>query len=331
MRMLPQRWIGVLISVVGGAILGFTTARRLSVGWSLDLLGWSFVGALGLGVLVFLLSLVQLGGDSRLAQLRARFSESVVVQTYPTDSLAEQLHSLGPWLVRDPATLMVTATLVIDELGVGVWGGSRAPYCVAFVPWASVTAFGTGPTESDKGTLMIETAEGARLVTSLEQTDRYRLGTGEVQQAELAEIVGRVNAMRGVARGGVAASPSLVMTSGLEPGTTAWAARRVSALARPPVVAVVFLCGLIGGALVALGASAPGQLLIAVSFAATAIGFIGLRVERRARRRERAAGYTTLNGLELDLTQRHPRTGGILRAAGQRPLSREVLSQLTGL
>ena len=95
----------------------------------------------------------------------------------------------------------------------------------------------------------------------------------------------------------------------------------------PLVIFVV--AAIVSGALLAdSNQPALGAVLAGTGIISAVIGFLGVHSERVAMRRERAHGYTTLNGRELHVTQRHPTTGKILRAPGAMPLSDNVFDEL---
>jgi hypothetical protein len=114
----------------------------------------------------------------------------------------------------------------------------------------------------------------------------------------------------------------------LEPGTTAFRAAHIGKLPLTHFTTVVSV------------ATAP-ILLIAVlqRMFALAIGLIVLEIavmlalmwrETRAVTREEAAGYTTLNGKHLNLEQRHPVSGMVIREAGGTAISKERFRELLG-
>ena len=122
-----------------------------------------------------------------------------------------------------------------------------------------------------------------------------------------------------------AANPNPALT----PGRTAWAAMNFpfGSLRDKFLVVQVFMVGLLVSVLfrlpwwISVGCLAAGVI---------ALGLVALsaRMASAASARERAAGYTTLNGTDLDLEQRHPVTGAVIRAAGAPALLRREFADL---
>ena len=126
-----------------------------------------------------------------------------------------------------------------------------------------------------------------------------------------------------------ALEPKAAEENALTPGRTAFAAMNFpfGSLRDKFLVVQVFMVGLLVSVLfrlpwwISVGCLAAGLI---------ALGLIALsaRMTSAASARERAAGYTTLNGTELDLEQRHPVTGAVIRAAGAPALLRREFAEL---
>ena len=341
-KSLPQRRTSILIGAVGGGAVAFFISFRITREVSGESLLWVALGVVIGALAMFLLSLVQLGADSRFQLLRDRFPNAVVVQTFASETLADDLPAFAPWLHRPVPTILVTMTLVFEPEGVTMWVGGREPSMLAAIPWVDVTEFGVGPsvqkrtrTAPSLDRIIISAGRDghvASLLVGLERVDGFAPGQQFLPQHELAQLVVRVNQARKDHRSPVAKPDHLrgMLSSGLEPGITAWSARRVSRLARFPATAIAAALAFGATLLIAAGFAQHGLVIGVASLVAPVVGVVGAIAERRATRREAASGYTTLNGRELHLLQRHPITGTIVRGAGSPPLSASEFDALLG-
>jgi hypothetical protein len=76
--------------------------------------------------------------------------------------------------------------------------------------------------------------------------------------------------------------------------------------------------------------SIVSNILVPIALVLFVLAIVGRTMERRAMKRERDAGYTTLNGTELDLEQRHPRTGEVIRRANAAAIPIQKFKEMLG-
>lgn len=138
-------------------------------------------------------------------------------------------------------------------------------------------------------------------------------------------------ALRGGDPGAVVAPSSSSFTprpGTLEPGTTAFRAAHVGPL---PIIHVTTLI-YVATAPIMLWAIFNGNAALAIGVVVADIAvMLALMVrESRAVAREESAGYTTLNGKHLNLEQRHPVSGMVIREAGGTAISKERFRELLG-
>jgi hypothetical protein len=112
-------------------------------------------------------------------------------------------------------------------------------------------------------------------------------------------------------------------------GRTAWSARRLGFLSP----SLKMLLAEAVGALAVLSTLSHWNPLIAqicwpLAVVIAVFTLVASSLERQATKRERAAGYTTLNGRELDLEQRHPHTGQVIRKANAKAIPTEKFNEL---
>jgi hypothetical protein len=114
----------------------------------------------------------------------------------------------------------------------------------------------------------------------------------------------------------------------LEPGTSAYRAAHVGSI---PVTRIITGIWIVASVLV-LGAALMRDVGLLVGIVVVQVLTIGALLWRqnRAEARETAAGYTTLNGRNLTLEQRHPESGMVIREAGGTAISKERFRELLG-
>ncbi|TAL44765.1 MAG: hypothetical protein EPN91_03725 [Salinibacterium sp.] len=112
-------------------------------------------------------------------------------------------------------------------------------------------------------------------------------------------------------------------------GRTAWSARQIGFVSHSTKLLVAE--GIAAFAILTLllhWNPLIARILLPLSVLLALFAVIARTMERRATKRERAAGYTTLNGLELDVEQRHPRTGQVIRKANAKAIPREKFNEI---
>ncbi len=318
----------MVIAGVGGAtVLGRVT---------LDDLGWP--GALYVGFAwgalvgsVFGLALIYY--FARIDTLRyevARLHPDALVVVGMRDKAF--IASLRRVLSMTP-TMKQLFTVAFDREGLSFWTGTRVPERMALIPVKSILGVTSGESSSPGWGVPPYTRLDVR-VQLADFVEELQFGveaispfgrTGAATEAQIAEFARTASELVGAQRAPKTTSSLSAQT--LVPGTTAWAAVRVG---RRVTAAVVVL----GATVVALAMYLVLQdgespiLLVWPLAAMQGAYFLTLVASARAMKRERTAGYTTLNRVELDLMQLHPRTGAVLREAGALPLSADRFNEL---
>jgi hypothetical protein len=341
MRLSPQRRGSIIFATVAGMFFTANILRRAKVPLDESFVAWVVVGGVGAGVLVTLLVLLAVRGDTRRAILERQFPDAVVVQSWPEDSLLESLRALTPWII-ERVPYLITATFVFDANHVTAWAGGRSPIAVARIPWADVTAFGIAPRFKKLDRIQFTAfsdGDSYTVVFPIERAGKYTMGNQMLDEAALGDIVDRVNTLRRARNRAVTVAPdaaasdvnrlNAMLYSGLLSGPTAQSYTKLVALSKLPLALVFYIIGSTGAVLATIPDLRIQAVLISgFGLLGPLLGFLGRLVQRRAITRERSGGYTTLNGRELDLQQRHPRTGTVLRHAGQPPLSEKEFDAL---
>jgi len=333
-RVLPERWWGmVVLTVLAALVAGSISGRYKGLTTFLEtgdpgILRATALGAsigLGLGVIALL---AQVGSDTRHLVLAERFPEAIVVSGWRIER--ETFEAMQALSLRrtSPPEGVTTFGVVFDVDAVSIYFGARDPRLFSRIPWSDVEALAVG--DLYKGSAVKATVSVHRLhlvvrgpwglvdipfgVSLLGSKNVFRSAFHD--ERELTELVASVNQLRRIApsRG----ASSALFGKALLPGATAWSLSRINvdaarlviwALSIP--VAALAGVGLVGVSLVAGSIILLSQLVL----------FVLRRAARRAVRRERDAGYTTLNGVQLDREQRHPKTGRVIRQAGAPPLT----------
>lgn len=331
-RLQPERWTS-LLTVVG--IISVVTT----------LFFWRFFGdrpwlavVAGLGTAVAFVLLIMLTAaahDTRLMVLRDRHPDAVVVNVRRDPQLMAGLAAAREGAL-DTSGVGWLLSLVVDRDGMTFYKGTGRPETVATIPWStigdiepgSVLAKGEWGSAGYERLAVSLTGESAgRLEFGVERVPRFATSAATMSEADLVLLAVRMNEQRGRR---TVTSPSGAL-KGLDAGSTAWSLTRLGPF---PVSALgwlaqgIFVVGLV--AIVVRGPLLVTVVATAVSFALILVMFLRLRAVNTAAEREKASGYTTLNGVNLSLEQRHPLTGVVIRAAGAPALSKLEFASLLG-
>jgi hypothetical protein len=159
----------------------------------------------------------------------------------------------------------------------------------------------------------------------------FRLG-GQLfaDEATVSEFAAAVQRVRGGPAAIVSPTYSGLVSAGLTPGMTAFTSARISR--RVAVVVYTALGVVLAFAMYGyvVNHTEPRLWALVAIVASTIIRVPFFIAQARSESRERAAGYTTLNRQHLDVEQRHPVTGIVLRAAGAPPLTKDQFVQALG-
>lgn len=221
------------------------------------------------------------------------------------------------------------ATVAIEPEGVSVWSGFGLPERVLLIAPADVISISVGspfaPTsygEVPYARLAVEVRAQAGLVQLMFGVEHVpgfgsnRFTKNDAEVAELAQLARDVLGRRATAP----ATSRLVMSQ--VPGRSAWLLARFARFIMFGY-AVLLVPTLINvWSTVTTNKTSPAfGLLVLCLLCLSATQFLLRRSAARAMLAERAAGYTTLNGVELDLPQLNPHTGRVIRQPGELALS----------
>lgn len=334
LRVESGRWLNVAILVLCFTVLGFGLAYRFGGGLdapAATLISGTQIGA-AIGAAAGVIALIAFAlNDSRRIEVARRLPHALVVQAERDPQLTDSLTLLAPGASVRGALLSVA----FDTEGVSIYTGSTRPEQVLFVPAREVLEVSLGeprkPTNTRGKTVprmrVVVAAESGTVTLQFALRRLQGLGTGfeTMTQAQVAAMVDLANNRRGGTASRGAATPYFAFSDDRLPGATAWSLLRAIRIYLW-VFGVLLIAGLAAlfalilvedNVVIVLGAFLLGMVLIYAP-----VGIMR-RMMERARKRERAAGYTTLNGLDLDLRQLQPLTGRMIRAAGAPPLSND--------
>lgn len=331
-RLQPERWTSLLIVI--GIITVVTTLFFLrSFG---DRPWLAVVAGIGTGVAFFLLIMLMAAvHDTRLMVLRDRHPDAVVINVRRDPQLMAGLAAARDGMI-DTTGVGWLLSLVVDREGLTFYKGSGRPKPVLTIPWSSIGDIGPGAllAKGEWGSAGYERLAVAlvgesvgRLEFGVERVSRIATSAATMSEADLVLLAVRMNEQRG--RRSVAA-PSGAL-KGLDSGPTAWSLTRLGPF---PVSVLgwvaqgIFLIGFV--TLAVRGPLGVTLVSVAVSLALILVMFLRLRVVNKAAEREKAAGYTTLNGVNLAVEQRHPLTGVVIRAAGAPALGKQEFAAQLG-
>ena len=334
LRVEPRRWRMVLQTTLLFGIVGaFIVVRtvRPSIESQGALLAGFAVGALAGALFGFVLLYYFARIDTLGFEVAKLQPHALVMLAMKDRDLAASLSAV---LRRTPRVTQFT-TVAFDRDGLSLWKGVRVPERVALIPTKSIIAVRLGDSVSPgwrapvqhRLSVHIQLSESAKqlrfAVSSISP-----LGTAvAASEGDLAELVRKATDALGVLPPANRVTTGTMGANTLQPGVTAWAAAR---WLRRLATAVPVLGGLVVVAalspLFSGGRVAVWAVFILIPLQAAYL--LGVYVSARATKRERAAGYTTLNRVELDLPQLHPRTGAVLREASALPLSEQRFKDL---
>lgn len=247
-----------------------------------------------------------------------------------------------PNLARVPFTFVVT----ISPEGVMVWSGGLSPRLLETISADRVLSIDLGsyterpeyrqPSLPRFKVTVSQLQESAAMPVDL-QFGITKMTTGPfiaryLDEPGLQELVVQAReALRGGDPSAVVAPSAQSFTprpGQLEPGTTAF---RASHLGPVPVSRVITGIWIVAAAvfLFAVYRENLELVVVVIGVQVVAIGALLWR-QSRAEAREVAAGYTTLNGRNLQREQRHPVTGMVIRDAGGTAIPPERFRELLG-
>jgi hypothetical protein len=332
LRVEPGRWLSVAVIVLSSTVLGFCMVYRFGGGLDAPahaLLQGTQIG-LGVGLVAGAIALLVFAvNDSRRIAVARRLPHALVVQAVKDRPLVQALTRLQPGL-GVPGT---SVSVAFDTEGVSFWAGSRNPVRILFIPARDVldVALGEplqpdstrGKTEARMKVVVQAQPDPVEVQFVLPRVQGFGTGFENLKQAQVAATVVEANHRRGgtVSRG--TRESHFAFADDRVPGVTAWSVLRGIRMYIGVFLALLMIS--LVGVVALIAADVAAALVVGAFVVSVAVSYAPVwilrRVLERARRRERAAGYTTLNGLDLDLRQLHPRTGRALRQAGAPQLS----------
>lgn len=260
----------------------------------------------------------------RLAAITDRIGDREIFRvTFGEQRLAAEA-ALTPW-VDQGAAPRIDAYLSFDRNGIAMWSTkSDTAERIVVIPWSAVTDLRPATvmvTRRPVGVLRLLLGDVRVDLHPFHVADERR---GPLDEGDVAALVARTEIVRGLRE-----KPGRVRTSFgvLQPGMTAWRADR---LYRPVIGAILGF----GTLALAVGAILLGEfdwVVVAVGalIAVQIVYVMGTSMlVMRASARERAAGYTTLHRKHLELEQRHPSSGSVIRPAGEPPVEDTEFARL---
>lgn len=258
--------------------------------------------------------------DRRLAIVRERMPRAYVFQARKDIGTQDFLR----WALKNPSLkLGMQFTVSVDREGVIVWTGSKDPIGEGSLEWSRIEEIGSAMIPKSKfGALY----PGLHFVVTDDYESRSQVIGVEgklrnITQANIgaeADVVAALAEIRSVLGQAPIAAPQTVESymPVAMPRRTAYRAQRRAFL---PFAGTTAIGGTIATSGIATWITA-GDPTVAIVFGVVGLLMILAATVMRfrvksAEARERAAGYTTLNAANLDLDQRHPRTGIVIRNA----------------
>ncbi len=314
-----------LVMTMVGAGIGLVVSvfRSGEVQQGPALIGMAIGGGLG-ALLGISLAFSARRARRRLAAITDRIGhEEVIRVTFGEQWLAAEA-ALAPW--ADEATgPRQNAYVSFDRSGIAMWSTtSDSAHRTAMIPWTDVTDLRPAVVQVSG-----RPVQALRLLLGDVRVDLHPFHTagdrlGPLDEGDVAALIARTEVARGTRE-----RPGRVRTTFgvLEPGLTAWRADR---LFRPAIATILG----VGTLLLAGGAIVLGEfdrVVVAVGilvFVQLAYVMGTSMLVMRASARERASGYTTLHRRHLDLEQRHPSSGSVIRPAGEPPLDNKEFARL---
>jgi hypothetical protein len=339
-QILPQRWWVVVFSVlffgtIGAAVFGRGVFEAQGFFGVMRAAGIGALVGLALSALFVPLFLLH---DNRLIVLRKRNPDGLVAQAVTDDQTIATLGRIAdrPFLDVNVGRFF---SAVFNSAGVSFWRGVREPELIVGLPWSVVTGVTLddfyrpgGKNQPGYFRLRLEISQDGEPSTmrfGIERVSNVPFSGNFYSEADIVATIERIE----IVRGGAVTRPQRPVRSnvsaGLVDGRSAWAAVRLFPVS--PLTAVVAAQLVFAVWILALRFDWPTIVTIAaLCLAAVLVGaiFIVGRIAIKATNREKAAGYTTLNGVHLSLEQRHPRSGVVIRSAGESALSKKEFAAL---
>jgi hypothetical protein len=268
--------------------------------------------------------------DARRFEVSRQLPNALVVQGRKDAPFLQGLGRIAP-MATVTSSLFAVA---FDRDGISLWKGSSNPERFTFIPASDVrevslgepfrpSTFGSTPYSRLK--LLVNTPDGVvDLEFAVEHIPGFGIARFNLNEAEIAVMANDGGTIVSGRRPDSASMTQSASVMTLIPGTTAWAATRRSRIATWAyfLLAIPLLVAIFA---IARGDGVSGAfpLLIIAIFVIQGTNFLFAWMGNRISTRERAAGYTTLNAVDLDLPQVNPRSGQVIRPAGGLALSKD--------
>jgi hypothetical protein len=319
-----------VVSAFGGVVIGLRFARLESGSLSVPVLLIAAAVGVGVGLVFGTIVLAVLGrNDSRRFEVSRLLPHALVVNGRKDDPFVYELHRI----VSTAAVSSSVFTVAFDREGISLWSGSK-PERFAFIPARDVrevsvgepfrpSTFGAIPYSRLK--VSVDTpSDTVDLAFAVEFLPGPGSSRFNLNDAEVAAVAHEADAIVGSRRLASASSTQTTLAMTPVAGITAWAAARrvrIASIAHLLLGIPIFIAVLA----IVRGESTSGlfPLLLVLIVAIQGTRLLLARSAIRATARERAAGYTTLNGVDLDLPQLNPHTGRVIRPAGGLALSKD--------
>ncbi|MGD8169118.1 hypothetical protein ACEXOS_018020 [Herbiconiux sp. P16] len=328
--MIPSRWprsLVWLLAVPGGALVGVLLSllpkfHGLGAGPSVA------IGA-GVGLLVaVLVPAMKWRLDVRYDRVIARHPGAVVIDAGKSKESMAALRSVTE---LPPATPDSALSIAVAHDGVHVYSGSAASGPLASIEWSHIVGFGEGFAATGSQTrpavlLEVGTAGGVVSVPLVVVTEWYLFANARRVSRLREELEG----LRGT--GAATGTATSAATTGYTtptrrellggPTSRTWAvvSRALGILGTVVVVGTVVLTVALSGGSMRSISIIPLAAVFMVSLLLS-VGALFLSV--RAERRESAAGYTLARLGDVSVDQVDPKTGFVLRRAGERQLTKQ--------
>jgi len=339
--MLPRRWFFVAFVVAFFAatglfftgvllgpddVTGFTTRLR-ATDPTLVVVVLAGSSLCGLVVGVLLMS-VHGRSDQRLAIVREMLPRAFVFQS--RNDIGTQ--DFFRWALRRPQLrFAVQFTVSVDHEGISVWTGSKDPVKEGTVSWNQVERLDVAWIPKTKYAQVYpglefvvrnDLYETRSQVVGVERKPRNIQMATIGAESDVRAALASIRTVRGLAP--VAAPQTLrSMTPVRMPRNTAYAAQRRAFLPYAGTTATGW--GIVGtgvASMITSQSAQPGTVFIIIGLIVVVPATAMYLSIERAKIRERVAGYTTLNAMELNFDQRHPRTGFVIRPANAPSLTK---------
>lgn len=330
-RLRSERWpIAIGFGLVFGLIV-LGTAGRLSENVPLAVMLPIGIGVALLVALLFLLAFIR--DDTRALLLAARNPDAVVVNVRTDGAfLVDLTEGLGRILAVNRVGSLVT--LVAGRDGLSFSSGFRSPTEIVSIPWTAVGEISLGQSFKPDGWGAVEYSrlrvqllgdQPGSVSFGVERINRIPSSVMNRDEADLLDLATQINAQRGRAP----AARTQGAHKGLDVTPTAWSLTRIGPVSLGALLVVAQGIAVIG--FIIARATSNLDILwwaLAVYGILLVIGLIRGRALLRASAAERRAAYTTMQRSHLDLEQRHPVTGVVIRAAGAPALTKQEFAAL---